>query len=100
MATYKKRGAKKTRTSQHNPEVDRTEEVFSSLDTGASRIENWIANYQSQILGLANQSLRVVQSPIQPKTPLNMAIKATKTSSIPPIVVASLMPSTCHDYTK
>ena len=52
MATYKKRGAKKTKTSQHNPEVDRTEEVFSNLDTGASRIENWIANYQSQIIGL------------------------------------------------
>ena len=52
MATYKKRGAKKTKTSQHNPEVDRTEEVFSNLDTGASSIENWIANYQSQIIGL------------------------------------------------
>ena len=52
MATYKKRGAKKTKTFQHNPEVDRTEEVFSNLDTGASRIENWITNYQSQILGL------------------------------------------------
>ena len=52
MATYKKRGAKKTNTSQHHPEVDRTEEVFSNLDTGASRIENWIANYQSQIIGL------------------------------------------------
>lgn len=51
MATYKKRGAKKTKISQQNPDVDKTEEVFSNLDTGASRIENWIASYQRQILG-------------------------------------------------
>ena len=41
----------------------------------------------------AIQSLTVVTSPIQPKIPLNIAIKATKTSSIAPTFTASFSPS-------
>ena len=53
MATYKKRGAKKTRnTKDSQPTESRTEEVFSNLDTGASRLEHWIATYQRQIFGI------------------------------------------------
>ena len=53
MATYKKRGAKKTQSPKGSQVTEsRTEEVFSNLDTGASRLEQWIAAYQRQILGL------------------------------------------------
>ena len=53
MATYKKRGAKKTQTPKGTQVTEsRTEEVFSNLDTGASRLEQWIAAYQRQIFGL------------------------------------------------
>ena len=53
MATYKKRGAKKTQNPKGSQVTEsRTEEVFSNLDTGASRLEQWIAAYQRQILGL------------------------------------------------
>ena len=53
MATYKKRGAKKTQnTKDYQATESRTEEVFSNLDTGASRLEHWIATYQRQIFGI------------------------------------------------
>jgi tetratricopeptide (TPR) repeat protein len=53
MATYKKRGAKKTQNPKGSQATEsRTEEVFSNLDTGASRLEQWIAAYQRQIFGL------------------------------------------------
>ena len=53
MATYKKRGAKKTQNSKdYQATESRTEEVFSNLDTGASKLEHWIATYQRQIFGL------------------------------------------------
>tara|TARA_B100000925_G_scaffold223170_1_gene171768 strand:+ start:3673 stop:4428 length:756 start_codon:yes stop_codon:yes gene_type:complete len=53
MATYKKRGAKKTQITKDSQATEsRTEEVFSNLDTGASRLEHWIATYQRQIFGL------------------------------------------------
>ena len=53
MATYKKRGAKKTQNTKDSQATEsRTEEVFSNLDTGASRLEHWIANYQRQIFGI------------------------------------------------
>ena len=53
MATYKKRGAKKTQNTKDSQATEsRTEEVFSNLDTGASRLEHWIATYQRQIFGL------------------------------------------------
>ena len=53
MATYKKRGAKKTQNPTGSQATEsRTEEVFSNLDTGATRLESWIATYQRQIFGL------------------------------------------------
>ena len=53
MATYKKRGAKKAQNTQQSQATEsRTEEVFSNLDTGATRLERLIAAYQRQILGL------------------------------------------------
>ena len=53
MATYKKRGAKKTQNSKdYQATESRTEEVFSNLDTGASKLEHWIATYQRQIFGI------------------------------------------------
>jgi len=53
MATYKKRGAKKTQNTKDSQATEsRTEEVFSNLNTGASRLEHWIATYQRQIFGL------------------------------------------------
>ena len=53
MATYKKRGAKKTQNTKDSQATEsRTEEVFSNLDTGASRLEHWIATYQRQIFGI------------------------------------------------
>lgn len=53
MATYKKRGAKKTQNPKGSQVVEsKTEEVFSNLDTGASKLEQWIAAYQRQIFGL------------------------------------------------
>ena len=50
--TYKKRGAKKTQNTKDSATESRTEEVFSNLDTGAPKLEHWIATYQSQIFGL------------------------------------------------
>lgn len=55
MATYKKRGYKKSITKDvvNNIEQDSTTaEVFEKLDTTASRTEEWISKYQNFILGI------------------------------------------------
>ncbi|OUW34936.1 MAG: hypothetical protein CBD39_01940 [Flavobacteriaceae bacterium TMED179] len=53
MATYKKRGSKKTSTSSVKSEVAQestTAEVFETLDTTASKTEEWVVKYQNIIL--------------------------------------------------
>ena len=53
MATYKKRGSKKTLTFSVKSEVDQestTAEVFKTLDTTASKTEEWVVKYQNIIL--------------------------------------------------
>ena len=53
MATYKKRGAKKSITLSRDIESDHestTAEVFESLDTTANRTEEWVVKYQNIIL--------------------------------------------------
>ena len=53
MATYKKRGAKKSvTTSKENEETleSTTAEVFETLDTTASKTEEWVVKYQNIIL--------------------------------------------------
>ena len=53
MATYKKRGSKKTSTSSVKSEVAQestTAEVFETLDTKASKTEEWVVKYQNIIL--------------------------------------------------
>ena len=53
MATYKKRGAKKSVTkpdvSEHQTDST-TAEVFETLDTTASKAEEFVAKYQNVIL--------------------------------------------------
>ncbi|MGB5943131.1 MAG: tetratricopeptide repeat protein [Leeuwenhoekiella sp.] len=54
MATYNKRGYKpKTKVEKETEEQDEstTAEVFSSLDEGASRTEEWVAKNQTYIIG-------------------------------------------------
>lgn len=54
MATYKKRGAKKSITTNKETEdhiESTTAEVFETLDTSASRTEEWVVKYQNFILG-------------------------------------------------
>ena len=54
MATYKKRGAKKSVSSPQlsEQEIDSTTaEVFETLDASASRTEEFVAKYQNVILG-------------------------------------------------
>lgn len=54
MATYKKRGAKKSITASKENEVvqeSTTEEVFETLDTTANKTEEWVVKYQNFILG-------------------------------------------------
>ena len=54
MATYKKRGYKpknKAEEARQQAEDSTTAEVFSSLDSGASRTEQWVARNQTYILG-------------------------------------------------
>ena len=54
MATYKKRGAKKSITpSKENEAVleSTTAEVFETLDSTASKTEEWVVKYQNFILG-------------------------------------------------
>ena len=53
MATYKKRGAKKSiTTSKENDAVQEstTAEVFETLDTTANKTEEWVVRYQNVIL--------------------------------------------------
>jgi tetratricopeptide (TPR) repeat protein len=55
MATYKKRGAKKSITASKENEVvqeSTTAEVFETLDTTANKTEEWVVKYQNFILGL------------------------------------------------
>ena len=55
MATYKKRGYKKSISKPDTPEIEQestTAEVFERLDTGASRTEEFVAKYQNIILGV------------------------------------------------
>ena len=54
MATYKKRGAKKSVSSPQLSEQEiesTTAEVFETLDASASRTEEFVAKYQNVILG-------------------------------------------------
>ena len=53
MATYKKRGAKKAVTKAEvgeNQTDSTTAEVFETLDTSASKAEEFVAKYQNVIL--------------------------------------------------
>lgn len=53
MATYKKRGAKKSIAPSKQAEVieeSTTAEVFETLDTTASKTEEWVVKYQNVIL--------------------------------------------------
>ena len=53
MATYKKRGYKKSIPTDTNDKVEMestTAEVFETLDSTASRTEEWISRYQNFIL--------------------------------------------------
>lgn len=55
MATYKKRGAKKSQATPNQPLVDQdstTAEVFETLDVTASKTEAWVGKYQNIILTL------------------------------------------------
>ncbi|APA65430.1 MAG: tetratricopeptide repeat protein [Maribacter dokdonensis] len=54
MATYKKRGYKpetKAEQQEFDEQESTTAEVFSSLDEGASRSEEWVSKNQNYILG-------------------------------------------------
>ena len=53
MATYKKRGAKKSLSSEKIVDVTEestTAEVFETLDNTASKTEEWVFKYQNIIL--------------------------------------------------
>ncbi len=55
MATYKKRGFKpknKVEEQQFDEQESTTAEVFSTLDEGASRTEQWVSKNQNYILGI------------------------------------------------
>jgi len=55
MATYKKRGAKKSISPRNENEAvqeSTTAEVFETLDTTANKTEEWVVKYQSFILGI------------------------------------------------
>lgn len=62
MATYKKRGGKPGRGKNQVEELESTTaEVFSSLDEGASKTEEWVARNQNYIIGfIAVVSLAVL----------------------------------------
>ena len=55
MATYKKRGSKKSTSAASKatttPPESTTAEVFETLDSTASKTEAWVAKYQHIILG-------------------------------------------------
>jgi len=53
MATYKKRGAKKSISSSKENDIaveSTTAEVFEALDSSASKTEEWVVKYQNIIL--------------------------------------------------
>ena len=53
MATYKKRGSKKSKISSKQTEEiqeSTTAEVFETLDSTASKTEEWVVKYQNVIL--------------------------------------------------
>ena len=53
MATYKKRGYKKSIAPANEKQVEvdsTTAEVFDKLDTTASRTEEWVSKFQNFIL--------------------------------------------------
>lgn len=55
MATYKKRGYKpstKEEIEEFDQQESTTAEVFSSLDEGASKTEEWVSKNQNYILGI------------------------------------------------
>ena len=55
MATYKKRGGKKSIRSEKNVDIiqeSKTAEVFETLDNTASKTEEWVVKYQNVILVL------------------------------------------------
>lgn len=55
MATYKKRGYKpknKAEEARQQAQESTTAEVFSSLDSGASKTEQWVSRNQTYILGV------------------------------------------------
>jgi tetratricopeptide (TPR) repeat protein len=55
MATFKKRGYKKSLKTQNNQKYNdnsQTAEVFEKLDSGASVSEKWIAKHQSRIISV------------------------------------------------
>jgi tetratricopeptide (TPR) repeat protein len=55
MATYKKRGFKpktKAEIQEFDEQESTTAEVFSTLDEGASRTEEWVSKNQNYILGI------------------------------------------------
>ena len=55
MATFKKRGYKKslkTKKNQNLSDNSQTAEVFEKLDSGASASEKWIIKYQNRIISI------------------------------------------------
>ncbi|AZQ58550.1 tetratricopeptide repeat protein [Maribacter sp. MJ134] len=55
MATYKKRGFKpktKAESQEFDEQESTTAEVFSTLDEGASKTEEWVSKNQNYILGI------------------------------------------------
>ncbi len=54
MATYQKRGSKRTNPKVEESNIDQsaTAEVFSTLDEGATKTEEWVARNQKYILGI------------------------------------------------
>lgn len=55
MATYKKRGAKKSvspKLEKETVQESATAEVFETLDTTANKTEEWVVKYQNIIFGL------------------------------------------------
>ncbi len=65
MATYKRRGYKKSITSSKEDnlvEESKTAEVFEKLDDTASKTEKWVSNYQNIILGFIGAAIFSVLS--------------------------------------
>ena len=65
MATYKKRGQKKSATQLQQTAQETqstTAEVFDSLDTGANKAEEFISKYQNFIIGVIGGGALLVLS--------------------------------------